>query len=526
MVVTRLRRRSTLLLGTGIFFTLFMLGYLTLREDQDQLQRNNIIKSGFINEDRSARYSKADENEPSGVNKVLKNTIKCLDITNMAQTVNKRSLALKNAQYLYEEYRTIIPTHFLSNVSNHCWRMHFDVMSSDNSFHGHLGPVKLTGGLLQGPKSLRGPLQVLQSRPFNGKFSTDLVCLPSVFLIGFPKCGSTYFWCFLKTLLRSATDTSIQSPIEIEKEPHFWVKGAANVTRYIKTPRAKDIGEYLLNFLHGLKKLSETAGSFNVPFVDGSPNTIFNWPRFDQQHPPDVNYCIIPSVLPELLPGSKFVVVMRNPLHMLYSSFWFSCTGLGHTLTREVQEKAPTIFHQRAKSKIDRFLNCMVDEQHPRPCSIEDKDSYSVCIRQRLHLLDTCVVDITYIEFEDPLPECGKARIDTVLYFSHIRKWLSIVPRSSMFFLSLEKLIAEQKTVASELLTFLGYFPSKNILKRLEVADSLCLSSENVQKIIDYKRDPKLAMKEDTTDMLQTFFEPFNSLLSDLLHDSAFNNYW
>ncbi len=503
----------------GLFFTLFMLGYLTLREDQDQLQRP---KSGFINEDVNARYSQADENEFSGVSKVLKNTRKCLDITNMAQTVNKRSLALKNAQYLYEEYRTIIPTHFLSNVSSHCWRMHFDVaMSSASSFHGQLGPVKLAGGLLQGPKSLGVPLQVLQSRPFNGEFSTDLVCLPSIFLIGFPKCGSTYFWCFLKTLLRSATDTTgMKSQIEINKEPHFWVKGAANKTRYIRTPRAKHIGEYLLNFLYGLKTFRETAGSFNVPFIDGSPNTIFNWPRFDQQHPPDINYCIVPSVLPELLPRSKFIVVMQNPIHMLYSSFWFSCTGIfEHIPTREVQEKAPTIFHQRARSKIDRFLSCMVDKKHPQQCSVEDKDSYGTCIQQRLHLLDRCVVEITYNEFEDPMPECGKARIETVLYFSHVRKWLSIVPRSSMFFLSLEKLIAEPKTVTAELLKFLGYLP-RDILNQLEV-DSLCLSSENAQKLIDYKRDPKLAMKEDTRHMLQTFFKPFNSLLSDLLHDSA-----
>ncbi len=346
------------------------------------------------------------------------------------------------------------------------------------------------------------------------------MCLPKIYSIGFPKCGSTFVWCFLKTLLRLSTNSSVDYKIEIEKEPHFWVKGAANKTQYMKTPVAKDVGEYLLNFLPGLKKVHDDV-FFDTPFVDGSPNTIFNWPRFDQKQPSDVNYCIIPSLLPELIPGSKYIVVMRNPIKMLYSSFWFSCTGLGYSLSTEVQEKAPLIFHKRTKSKIDQFLNCMVDGDHPLPCSIEDKNYYNICIYERLHLLDRCVAEISYIHFEEPMPDCGKVRIETVLYFVHVRKWLSVVPRSSIFFLSLEKLIADRKAISTELLKFLGYYPKAEIIDNLQ-AKSLCVNSENVQNIVDYKENPKLAMKQSTKDMLQTFFKPFNLLLADLLHDSTF----
>ncbi len=529
MVSMILLRRRSIFIFVCLLCILLTFVYLTLRTDQNEVKRLklNVITKKFSAADiahGSYAYTTPDVST-NGTNRVWKNTLKCLNMTNMAQTVLERSLALHNAQCLYNEYRKVIPDRFLSNYSNHCWRTRFNVMSLPGGhFQGQLGPVKLSGGLSQGPKSLGGPLQELKSPLFKGEFSTRLVCLPKIFLIGFPKCGSTFFWCFMKTLLRLATNTTTDYAIEIVKEPHFWVKGAANKTQYMKTPVAKDISEYLLNFLPGLKRLRDDANFFDTPFVDGSPNTIFNWPRFDLKQPSDVNYCIIPSVLPQLLPGSKYVVVMRNPIKMLYSSFWFSCTGLGHTLSTEVQEKAPLIFHKRTKSKIDRFLSCLVDTKHPQPCSIKDKESYSVCIQQRLHLLDRCVIEISYIHFEEPMPDCGKARIETVIFYVHIRKWLSVVPRSSMFFLSLEKLIADRKSVSIELLKFLGYFPRAEIIDSLQ-ADSLCVNSENVQNVVDYKRNPKLAMMQNTKDMLQTFFYPFNLLLADLLHDSPFTHW-
>ena len=456
----------------------------------------------------------------NGSNRVLSRIRTCLDTTHMVQGEKQRSLAMKNAQHFYQEYRKVIPTQFLSNYKSHCWEMHYDATSfASIKYNGHLGATKIVGGLQKGPKALRGPLQLLQSS-FGGSFTTERVCLPSMFLIGFPKCGSTYVWCFIRALVRITANVGIHSPIEIAKEPHFWVKGAANTSRYISPPNAKDIGDYLLNFLYGLNSSERYS---NVPFIDGSPNIAFNWPRFDLSHPPDVNYCLVPSVLPILLPKAKYIIVMRNPIKMLYSAFWFSCTSMSHELSWEVRMRAPLVFHRRARKKIDNFLKCMCDKQYTERCSIGDDGGFSECIHQRLHLLDKCVMEITNNKFEDPMPECGKVRVETVLYYTHLRKWLSVTPRANMFAITLEKLTTEPRVVASNFLEFLGHSPSGNVLDQVSEVTSLCSSAENKQTTINYKEDHRFEMRNETLSMLQTFFKPFNSLLAELLNDKSFD---
>ena len=459
------------------------------------------------------------KNSGNGTDRVLSRVRACLDTTHMVQGEEQRSLAMRNAQHLYQEYRKIIPTQFLSNYKSHCWEMHYDATSFYSlMYSGHLGATKIIGGLNKGPKSLRGPLQLLQSS-FSGSFTTEQVCLPSIFLIGFPKCGSTYLWCFVRALVRITADVGMHSLIEITKEPHFWVKGAANSSRNISPPNAKDIGDYLLNFLYGLNSSNQYS---NVPFIDGSPNIAFNWPRFDLSHPPDVNYCLVPSVLPVLLPKAKYVIVMRNPIKMLYSAFWSSCTLVSNELSWEVRKKAPLVFQDRASKKIHNFLNCMRDKQYTQRCSIEDDSSFSECIHQRLHLLDKCVVKITNNKFEDPMPECGKVRVETVLYYTHLRKWLSITPRTNMFVVTLEKLTTQPRAVASDILEFLGHSPSGDVLDQVSKVTSLCSTAENNQIVFNYKEDHRLKMTNKTLSMLQIFFTPFNHLLAELLNDKSF----
>ena len=112
--------------------------------------------------------------------------------------------------------------------------------------------------------ALRRPLQLLQSS-FSGSFATERVCFPSMFLIGFPKCGSTYVWCFIRALVRIAASVGIHSPTEIAKEPHFWVKGAANTSRCISQPNANQNALFsILVLLHIGKDKSSTCVSSTI----------------------------------------------------------------------------------------------------------------------------------------------------------------------------------------------------------------------------------------------------------------------
>ena len=316
-------------------------------------------------EDESSIKSTELHHQTSALERVVEKIAQCLEATNMKQSANETK-AIENAQYFYLEYtRVLIPEKFLTNYSSHCWNLRYDVaVDHHETFHGHMGNLPFKGGLQTGATALANPINLLRLS-YKGSFSSDIICLPKVFLAGFSKCGSTYLWCFLRSLVRFSTNFSTGSLFEIEKEPHFWVKGSATDTRFTNMPNARDIGSYLLNYLPGLKQLSSGATNKRLPnnmiLMDGSQNIAFNWPRYKQDQPDSTNYCLIPATLPELLPKSKYVIVMRSPLRLLYSAFWFSCTSIGVRMPYETQLKGPSLFHKRVKEKIDIFINCMQD---------------------------------------------------------------------------------------------------------------------------------------------------------------------
>ena len=40
--------------------------------------------------------------------------------------------------------------------------------------------------------------------------------------------------------------------------------------------------------------------------------------------------------------------------------------------------------------------------------------------------------------------------------------------------------------------------------------------------LVDYKHDPRLQMREDTRQILEEFFQPYNQMLAELLGDDKF----
>ena len=62
--------------------------------------------------------------------------------------------------------------------------------------------------------------------------------------------------------------------------------------------------DYLVNF----KLQANNDGIKPALVVDGSVGMILDWPDFFEQQR-IVNYCLLPSVIPEVLPRAKFIVV-------------------------------------------------------------------------------------------------------------------------------------------------------------------------------------------------------------------------
>ena len=181
------------------------------------------------------------------------------------------------------------------------------------------------------------------------QFKHSVVCLPKIFLLGYPKCGSTFLYCLLRRILKFSGHMA--NSCEVTKEPHWWViPGPRNNTQ---SHSPDYLALYLLNFAKGAEYVKT---SLPAVTIDASPNLMFQWPRYTEAETME-NYCLIPSLVPVLLPDSKYIVVMRNPISMLYSAFWFSCTTI-HQRFKSVKYVGPDIFHERITRKIEIFNLC------------------------------------------------------------------------------------------------------------------------------------------------------------------------
>ena len=447
------------------------------------------------------------------IKEVLNNIDKCLNATNLKRITSIAAAARRNAERYVAEYRKVIPSsnHFLSNCSNHCWAAEVNIERRLNSLQGRIGNVSF----VEPTKNFRTHSLNVLRKNFKDRFASGLICLPQTFLAGFPKCGSSFLWCFLNRLIQ-------QSDVHAEKEPHFWIDAGA--FKHFREPTASDFSNYILNFASSISRIErELCARSGVTLMDGSPNLMFNWPRFNSEDGDLANYCLIPSALPHFLPAAKFVVVMRNPIKMLYSAFWFSCTMYGIKLSPDVQLKGPSLFHDRIERKLNLFHDCMRDQNNPsisHVCSVNNAN-YGSCITDRFHLLDECVHRIYFNIFNEDMPKCGRSRVAMGMYFAHIRKWLSVVPRDKFLFLTLEELVEDPFKTAMAISRFLGFDRSADDVRKSANFAKTC--NENSQNSINYKTNPQLYMKNETRIMLETFYKPFNQHLANLLQNSKFS---
>ena len=416
---------------------------------------------------------------------VLSNVETCLVSTDLTENI---TAAKKNAEYFLSVLRHVIPRNFNTTYRSPCWQMDFRA-----TLLPAIGTNFRMGNMtsISSHKELQYAVKADLFKLYRGRFSSSIMCLPKVFIAGFSKCGSTFLYCFLNRIIHHSLGVHTS---ESEKEPHWWV--GAGYHHKPHKPVASDIGGYLLNFARGMDAMQKS--HYNAVTIDGSPNLIWSWPRF---YPSEglVNYCLLPSIIPQVLPTSKYIVVMRNPLDMLYSAFWFSCTMYGINLSMATRLKGPDIFHERIVAKIKLFNSCT--------------QRYSS---------DKCIFDITFNIFNGTtgFSKCGRSRLDMALYYIHVHKWLSIVPRERFLFLTLEEMSKDPNIVARKAIDFLDLPPPKNV----NVADYVhsCSRSLNAQNSVDYRHDHRLQMRNDTREFLESFFRPFNQRLAELLGDRKF----
>ena len=434
--------------------------------------------------------------EQSELDRVLTRIDRCLSSTNMSSYFHEMNLyegAREDARALLSSIRQIVPK-FKVPYTVPCWDTRFVAKREfyrGSLIKGSVGDFNFTynSRILhsQNERKIFKGVRWLRS-PRNMYIEQSSACLPKIFLLGYPKCGSTFLYCLLHCVLRYSVGITGRS--EAAKEPHWWViPGPRNREQSLKPDY---LAVYLLNF-HRATSMRD----HNMPAVtiDASPNLMFQWPRYSRTESLE-NYCLIPSLVPVVLPDSKYFVIMRNPVSMLYSAFWFSCTTLGYKLD-SVKYRGPDIFHERVTAKIEIFNEC----------------------KNRGMPLDLCVDEVAPNIYSSELPLCGRTRLEMGLYYFHARRWLSVLPRSRIHFFTLEEIATQDLSVTAEVIIDFLELPKPTSRVVLD-EDAQC--NENPQSVVDYKNDPRLQIRTDTREILEEFFRPYNQMLADLLGDNKF----
>ena len=276
---------------------------------------------------------------------------------------------------------------------------------------------------------------------------------------------------------------------QLEKEPHWWVVHSDH-WQNSHLPSLKHIAMYFFNFA----KVSSLIGNSSVKLplitIDSTPNIMFDWPSYYDREPA-VNYCLLPAIIPEILPESRFIVIMRNPVEMMYSAFWYSCTLNDIDIPHDILLQGPMLFHNRVVTKLRQFDNCL-----------------------KHYSLEWCVVNITYNLYSPEL-KCGRTRLEMGIYYVHVQKWLSIVPQEHFLFLTMEEVSVNLQEVGSKLWQFIGIPGKFEGLHQFE-------SDKNEQTTINYRDDPRLHIRQETENLLRDFFQPSNQKLAHLLGDRKF----
>ena len=437
---------------------------------------------------------------------VLKSNLdKCLQASKLFvyfKSIHFYDRAQKNAAHLFSLIRSVAPKRYEKKYKIPCWKATFEIelSSTNQEFFGAVNGKPFTVSQYDWTKPT---LTVLKAR-YNGHKHSKLMCLPNIFLAGFPKCGSTYVYCLLRKIATFANLSSKRA--EIEKAPRVWV-GEGPYHNHQYPHQLADLAHYVFNFMPAVDMISQ-----NRLVIDGSPNLIFQWPHYSRIDTIE-NYCLLPAVLSHILPNNKYIVVMREPASMLYSAFWFSCVTAKTKIERAQQLEAPNAFHRKVVQRMEIFRSCIIFSP-----------------------VDKCLFDIFYGEHSITelncttkgvscavTPNCLKLRFEVGFYYYYIRRWLAVVPRDQFFFLTMEELNINPPY--EELLDFLslqGMEDRDSVLKKLKKLSYQDINCETNTSKFYYKSDPALKMRTDTKIILQQFFQPYNQKLASLLDDPKF----
>ncbi len=373
------------------------------------------------------------------------------------------------------------------------------------------------------------PMVTEKKKPESVEEST--LCLPYVYLLGQPKCGTSDLF------ERIRAHPEVHPPKR--KEIRWFTRGEFTTSwmsrediysngEYDKYPYEKRLGNgtsirsFSRHFSGAIQAIKQNPLSSIT--IDGGPHT-FWWPTQNSNGEIDDSDVPIPQLLREIQPNAKFVITLSNPTNRMYSDYYFLGDDLrpvsGPRRPRKEhdessvdseqtkgEEKSAVNFHARAKRQIDDFENCMVKQNvtNSENIKIFKGKKYAEWLRAS----QICAHDRKVFGVG------GTGRLSIGLYSLYYLKWLEHFPPNQFLFVRLEDYDNDPKEYMNRIFRFLGLKEMNDDSISEQRRDWQEKVLETVHKNVN--KQHKDEMLPETKEMIDKFYEPYNTLLADLVN--------
>ena len=376
-------------------------------------------------------------------------------LTDVCYYPDPRNDKFSNFYNVLAAMRVLIPTTFHPKFKNPCWYSNFRIPYLK-------GKVK---------KFYNDSVPLYNLMKFNKlNESKTLHCLPYFYIAGFPRSGTT--------ALFNLISHHPQFTEPAYKEVHWLTHSEFDPTF---PNNLKSVMRYIYHFHAAAREIEQNA---NLVTCDASASTL--WDVFFHS-PNQISGCETPLLLSHILPGAKYVVLLRDPVERLYSEFWYRCKS--DNRVQRLMRNGPRMFHKAVQNSLDLFVTC------------------------QLHYLPSQCLYLWQKEVERS--HCDYVKLHTSLYYLHIIKWFSVIPRKQFLFIKSEDLFDDPQEVFKKLLEFLDLPPVSN---HILLDNYLLKFTENSnQNVHEEYHNQRMTLLNETKTLLKNFFQPYNRKLANLL---------
>ncbi|XP_052060597.1 carbohydrate sulfotransferase 15-like [Mytilus californianus] len=314
--------------------------------------------------------------------------------------------------------------------------------------------------------------------------SDKLSCLPYFLQIGMSKCATTDL--FTRLILHPDI-IPISGANGKNKSITWWnlrLTGSTWQPPYSggKRENFKQYSEYFSNAAKVIETNKDQTGYHGKITGEGSPTylwMLYLWNRIPQNTYLTKPKVLVPHLIRHVLPKTKFIVTLRDPIERMYSSYHFF---------NKDKKYDKFAFHETMQFAIEKFMECKA-MKGDRQCVL-DPDLRATISR--------------------------KVRLLNSMYYLYIKEWLDVFPRQQFIFIKMEEYVTNKEEVLNRIFKFLGL----STLSPTEMKKYGLLFTTIKNKTKGGKQyEPML---NATREMLYSLYDPYTKMLPQLLNDPSF----